>query len=274
MSTDTIQRQYDEVIAAHYDEDPQGVIRRSLDRAVAQLRKQTDCVPEGELRRVLDVGVGTGEFLAKLRALDGLVIQPFGLDLSANMVAAALRKIPDLVAEVDDAVHLDNHFPDQAFDLVCTHFITGFVPLESLAPKIHDRLAPEGYWSFVGGTRAGFPVLRGKAATRPLCWLFGGRKMVVGDLVCNPTGREEVVRTLESHGFAVRACETFEPRLRFGDLSDFLDFGYRGGWLTPFVEALGLHQTGAFTRAMLNTFLFPVEDQHSIEIVLAQKERE
>ena len=40
MNADTIQRQYDEVIAPHYDQDPQLVIGASLDSAAGQLRKQ------------------------------------------------------------------------------------------------------------------------------------------------------------------------------------------------------------------------------------------
>ena len=38
MSTQTIQRQYNEVVASHYDLDPQEVIGRSLTLALDQLR--------------------------------------------------------------------------------------------------------------------------------------------------------------------------------------------------------------------------------------------
>ncbi len=81
------------------------------------------------------------------------------------------------------------------------------------------------------------------------------------------------MRTLESHGFAVRAAETFEPQLRFRDLDEFLEFGYRGGWLTPFIETLGLHNAGAAKRFLMNLLFFPAQDRHSIEIVLARKVR-
>jgi SAM-dependent methyltransferase len=270
MKTCTIQRQYDEVIAPHYDLDPQSVTRDSLDRAADQLRRRLVGNGTGRLR-VLDVGVGTGNFLAKLKELAGPRVEPYGLDLSEKMVEAARRKVPDLVAAVDDAANLDAHFPGRSFDLVCTHFITGFLPMDVLAPKIWGRLEVGGYWSFVGGTKAGFPALQAKANAKVLRWLFGGQTVEVDSLVCNPAGRGEVVRTLEGNGFAVREEETFEPEIRFRHFQDFMDFGYRGGWLTPFVEALGLHQAKAPTRLMLNTFFFPVDDHHNIEIVLAQK---
>ncbi len=271
MKTLTIQRQYDEVIAAHYDLDPQSVTGAALDRAAQQIRRQRLFESRNQCLSVFDVGVGTGVFLEKLAALGGPAIQPFGLDLSEKMIDAARRKIPSLVAAVDDAVNLDAYFPDQSFDLICTHFITGFVPMRVLAPKIWSRLEEGGYWSFVGGTKAGFPALQAKANGKALRWLLRGRRLAIDDVVCNPAGREEVIEMLERTGFLVQECETFEPELRFRNLDEFLDFAYRGGWLTPFIEVLGLHRAGASLRLMMNTFFFPVEDHHTIEIALAQK---
>jgi SAM-dependent methyltransferase len=271
MQPQTIQRQYDEVVAPHYDEDAQSVTGPSLDRALAHLLEFGLLDDSRAALKVLDVGVGTGLFLAKLLALGGDRVEPFGLDLSPRMVEGARRKVPQLVAAIDDAANLDAHFLEQSFDLVCTHFITGYVPMGVLAPKIHARLEEGGYWSLVGGTKAGWPALQAKARSRLLCWLCGGRTFSVDDLASNPAGRDEVVRTLELNGFAVRAAETFEPALKFRNFEEFMTFAYHGGWLTPFLESLGLHKAGALTKWLLNLFFFPVEDHHSIEIVLAQK---
>jgi len=269
MKTNTIQRQYDEVIAPHYDRDPQSVTGHALARAAEQIRQHYFLDTTAEPLRALDVGIGTGLFLARLKALGA--VRPYGLDLSEQMVACARRRLPDLIAAVDDAANLDAHFRAETFDLVCTHFLTGFVPLGVLAPKVWDRLEAGGYWSLVGGTRAGFPALQAQAQGRALRWLLGGRPLPVDELVCNPADRAEVVRTLTANGFEVCACETFEPALRFADFQQFMDFAYRGGWLTPFIEELGLHRAGALTRALLNLLVFPVRDHHTIEIVLARK---
>jgi SAM-dependent methyltransferase len=268
MNTRTIQRQYDEVIAGCYDLDPQSVIGQSLDRAAEQLHKQE--LLDTQPLRVLDVGVGTGRFLARLKEIGGDRIRPFGIDLSAKMVALARIKVPDLVAAIDDAGNLEAHFQGQTFDLICTHFITGYIPMRVLAPKIWAHLAPGGYWSLVAGTKAGFPALQARARGR-LRWMLGSQPLVVDDIVCNPAGHDEVVQTLEANGFAVRHCETFAPPLRFGNLNEFMEFGYRGGWLTPFIEAVGLPRAGRATRLLMNWFFFPIEDHHSIEIALAQK---
>ncbi len=79
---------------------------------------------------------------------------------------------------------------------------------------------------------------------------------------------------LHRHGFAVRQSETFEPQLKFRDLDEFLEFAYYGGWLTPFVEGLGLHKASPVLRATMNGLIFPVSDHHSIVVALAQKTRQ
>jgi SAM-dependent methyltransferase len=271
MTTDTIQQQYDEVIASHYDLDPQSVTGDTLDRAAEQIRKQKILGDGPGGLRVYDVGMGTGMFLTRLRAMADEPIQPFGLDLSQKMIDCAYQKIPDLIGAVDTAANLDAHFPDQSFDLICTHFISGFVPLHVLAPKVFSRLEEGGYWSYLGATKGSYPNLQAKANNKLLRWMFGGQKLDINSMVLSPANQQEVFDTLERTGFVVRQCETFQPVLRFRDLDEFLDFAYYGGWLTPFIDAIGLHKAGAFTRFFLNQFFFPMDDHHSIEIHLAQK---
>src|SRR5262249_57863141 len=129
MKIETIQRQYDEVISPHYDLDPHGVIGHSLDRAAEQILVQAVPLDTDAPLRVLDGGVGTGRFLGKLKGLSRRRLRAFGLDLSEKMIDIARGRIPDLVAEVDDAANLDVHFPDHSFDLACTHYLTGFIPV-------------------------------------------------------------------------------------------------------------------------------------------------
>ena len=271
MSTLTVHHAYNEVVAPHYDLDPQGVTGDSLDRAVRQLRQQhffgTGALP----LKVLDLGMGTGLFLSKLKAFGGDQVLPFGLDLAENMIANVRRKIPDLVAAVDDAANFDSHFFAKKFNCVSTHFVTGFVPMSLLAPKIWGRLEEGGYWSFVGGTEEGFPALRAKAHSKALRWLCGAGTRTVDDVLINPADQAEVEKTLAANGFEVCEAETFEPALAFRDFDEFMEFGYHGGWFTPILESIGLHKAGLFTRWFLNQFVFPVNDHHSIAIVLARK---
>ena len=271
MTTDIIQQQYDELIAPHYDLDPQSITGTTLDRAADQIRTQGLLEDRPDPLRVYDVGMGTGMFLTRLMNIAGAAIQPFGLDLSQKMIDCAYQKIPDLRGAVDTAVNLDAHFPEYAFDLICTHFITGFVPLHVLAPKVWSRLEDGGYWSYLGATKGAYPNLQATANNRLLRWMFGGQTLDIDSAVLSPKDQADVLETLERSGFVVRQCETFQPKLKFADLDEFLEFAYYGGWLTPFIDAIGLHKAGRFMRWILNRFFFPIEDHHCVEIHLAQK---
>jgi SAM-dependent methyltransferase len=271
MSTQTIQHAYNDVVAAHYDLDPQQVTGKSLDRAVRQLQRQHFLDSGGWQLKVLDLGMGTGMFLTKLRDLGQDQVVPFGLDLAENMVANARLKMPDLTAAVDDAANVDEHFPAQMFDCISTHFITGFVPMQLLAPKIWKRLEQGGYWSFVGGTKAGFPALQTKADSKMIRWLCGAGSKTTDDLFINPANQREVEQLFQANGFEVCEAETFEPAVDFHDFDEFMEFGYQGGWFTPIIETIGMQKWGVMTRWLLNRIFFPVFDHHSIAIVLARK---
>lgn len=273
MDASVIQRQYNDVIAEHYDHDPQSVTGDSLDRALDQLQEEGLLSEVLPTLKVLDVGMGTGMFLKKLRARSGRSIEPFGIDLSEQMMAVAKAKLPDLVSAVDDAANIDDHFCDESFGLISTHFVTGFVPVEHLAPRIFTKLAPGGYWSFVGGMSRGYGELQRKSSTPLMKFLFGGRQPDLQGLKC-PDDQSEVEQELRRGGLELITAHTFEPELQFRNFDEFMEYGYRGGWLTPFIEEVGLHRAGRIQRAVLNKLIFPVVDHHNIVIALAQKPRQ
>jgi SAM-dependent methyltransferase len=270
MNTTAICRQYDELIAPHYDRDPQSITAYSLDRAVNQLEEAG--VLHGALPalRVLDLGMGTGMFLERLRARSPRPIEPCGIDISRNMLDEAVKKLPDLAGVVDDAANLDRHFTGEEFDLVSTHFLTGFVPLDHLAPRIWQKLKPGGCWSFVGGTAQAYPALQ-KVANNPLLRLmFGGQRVRFDDMIL-PASTDDALAGFERHRYEVLCSDTFTPALRFGDFDEFMDFAFHGGWLTPFLEQIGLQKAGKGMRTLLNKMVFPMQDAHNIAMAVLQK---
>ena len=273
MHKEVIQRQYDEVIAKHYDVDPQDVIQRTIAASLRQL-DDLDLLKAGlPPLRVLDLGVGTGLFLERLIQSTDRDVVPSGLDISKQMVEIARERIPEIATAVDDAANFETHFAGQAFGMICTHFVTGFVPMQTLAPKIWDHLEPGGYWSFVGGTSRGYPALQRIAKSRVLQALFNRRGVSAEGNLLTPEDEQEVKRRFEDGGFESEITETFEPELKFEHFDGFMEFAYHGGWLTPFVEELGLQRAGWLTRQFLNTLVFPVSDHHSIVIAVARKPR-
>ncbi len=173
MSTTTIHRAYNDVVASHYDRDPQGVIGRSLDLGIKQLQNSELFGPTKSSPQVLDVGMGTGLFLGKLKALSEGRVVPSGIDLAENMVENAQRRLPDLEAVVGDATRLSTYFPGQQFDCICTHFVTGYVPIRVLAPR-----SPPGSRSGVTGRssaapEAAYPAAAGEGDSKFMRWLSG-----------------------------------------------------------------------------------------------------
>ncbi|MCA9034768.1 MAG: class I SAM-dependent methyltransferase [Planctomycetaceae bacterium] len=270
MEVATIQRQYDDVIASQYDLDPQSITSNSLDIAISHM------IAEGLLSnilpamRILDVGMGTGMFLEKLRHCSSRPIEPYGIDISARMVEIAQRKLPDLIAAVDDGANIDRHFCDGTFHLASTHFVTGFVPISHLAPRIFRKLEDGGYWSFVGGTSLGYAELQRRANHPVIRMLFGGRSPDLQGMIC-PDGEESVKSVIQEAGFDIVDSQTHQPELKFSGFDEFMEYAYHGGWLTPFIEQIGLQNAKRWQQTVLNKLVFPVVDHHNIVLVLARK---
>ncbi len=266
-----IERQYDEIIAQHYDRDPQSITSNALDLALSHIAKYSGLLeaPKTTLD-VLDLGMGTGMFLKKLCGASAASLNLFGVDLSSRMIDSARKKLPGLVAHSGDAAAFDTYFENQKFDLISTHFITGFVPLDHLLPRIWDCLRPGGYWSYIGGTSQGYKALQRKAGHPLLQLLFKGKRLTLDGLLC-PSCLEDVTGPLHRHGFEIRVSEVSEPSLSFANFNEFMEFAYTGGWLTPFVEAIGLQNASRPLRGVLNRFVFPLDDHHHIAMVLARK---
>jgi SAM-dependent methyltransferase len=270
MQAAEIQKQYDHVIASQYDRDPQNTTGMTLDRAIDHLRAEGVLESLLPPMRVLDVGMGTGMFLQKLRNISPRQMEPAGLDISSQMAAIAKQKLPDLNVAIDDGANLHRHFDGEQFDLIATHFVTGFVEIHKLADNILQKLVPGGYWSFVGGTTRGYPELQRRSQHPLLRFLYGGHGPSLEGMIC-PQDQEQIASVLRQAGFLITQIETFRPELKFPDFDAFIEYGYHGGWLTPFIEEIGLHRARKWQRALLNRIVFPVTDHHSIVLAVARR---
>ena len=270
MQTETIRRQYDDVISVHYDSDPQSITSYCQDYALTQLHDEEILTP-GTILNVLDLGMGTGMFFEKLCQQAERELSLFGVDLSENMVSQAQKKHPELRAAVDDAANFDKHFPEVDFDLICTHFISGFVPISHLAPRVFARLAPGGYWCFLGAVRSAYPELQQKANSIVVKMMFGSRQLDLNSMVQTPRDREDVVQQFEDQGFQICRAECVNCPLKFPNYKSFMDYAYYGGWLTPYIEGLGLQCAGKMSQFLLNRLVFPMNDEHHVVATVARK---
>lgn len=123
---------------------------------------------------VLDVGTGPGVLLAEI-ARDRPDLRVTGIDLSADMVAAAERNISEfggrVTARVGDVTDLP--FADGTFDLIVTSFsLHHWDDVAAAVPELARVLRPGGRLYVYDFKRAPFEVLEAAARERGT---FAGR---------------------------------------------------------------------------------------------------
>ncbi|HVZ10245.1 trans-aconitate 2-methyltransferase [Rhodopila sp.] len=98
-------------------------------------------VPNTDVRRAIDLGCGPGNSTEVLAArYPGAAIT--GLDNSADMIAAARKRMPDMRF---DLVDLQSWAPAETYDVILSNAVLQWVPdHEALMPALLDRLAPGG----------------------------------------------------------------------------------------------------------------------------------
>lgn len=138
------------------------IVRRTYDRAAAtydlwartfETRVKARCVAlavDASPRRVLDVGVGTGDLSAALvRAMPTLELH--GIDLSPAMLEKARRKLPTHAARLVEGDARDMPYPNATFDLVvCTYVLELLDDYAPLLDEIARVATPTATLIFAG----------------------------------------------------------------------------------------------------------------------------
>jgi ubiquinone/menaquinone biosynthesis C-methylase UbiE len=148
-----------------YDLVARKLLRRVYRRLAADI---AEAAPQSGA--VLDVGTGPGVLLAEIarRRPD---LQLTGIDLSADMVAAANRNLSHLgasaTARVADVIDLP--FPDQSFDLIVSSFsLHHWDNPEAAVPELARVLRPGGRLCVYDFQHAPFDALAAAARTTSL----------------------------------------------------------------------------------------------------------
>ena len=217
-TTTTVHRAYNDVVASHYDLDPQGVIGRSLDRRSGTCRMQT-CLGRASRRLPFSISAwGRGYFWVSSWTWPAIRSSRSG-SISPRTWWRTPQKDPgpdrrggrcDRSSTTTSRGSNSTAFARISSRATCRCSV--------LAPKIASRLKPGGYWSLVGGTKAAYPALQAKGDSQVLRWLSGIGSRKMDDTVLNPANLEEVADTMNAHGFEVAAGETFKPGSRIQGL--------------------------------------------------------
>lgn len=154
--------------------------------------------------RVLDLGCGTGDHVARLRA-DG--VDAIGVDASTDMLARATERFPELPVHPGDARDL----PYVAeFDAVLSNATLHWVPdAEAAARSVHRALRKGGRFAAEFGGAGNIATIAGAVATLRAEW----RLPPAQELWYFPT-IGEYATLLERVGFAVDQAELFDRPTR------------------------------------------------------------
>jgi trans-aconitate 2-methyltransferase len=115
--------------------------RKFEDERTRPVRDLLSAVPDGDIREAVDLGCGPGNSTEALAARFPQA-HVCGLDNSADMVAAATKRLPQFSFEQADIAKWDGAGP---YDLILANAVLQWVPHhEVLFPRLVSKLAPNG----------------------------------------------------------------------------------------------------------------------------------
>jgi len=209
-----------DAVAATYDHDHYGLIAAGRNQSATQLH---DLPFRG--RTALDIGCGTGTFLAELHEAypDCLL---WGIDPSTAMLEVAASKVPAtlLPGTIDDVV------PAEKFDLISFHFVLAYESIEKLLDYCAEHLEPSGVVAIATTTMDNIP------ASAAACDFVD--QSVLDEHFRIPASRDELRARIEAHGaFRVVDYRSHIRELEFTDTDAIREFVFESNWFRGFADA-------------------------------------
>lgn len=262
-------------IANHYNKaDYFGAISLSHKSAIKQI---VDNISNNNLE-ILDLGVGDGAFLAKLKKLtpNGTFT---GIDLSKEMLKHAKNSL-DFTAIEGSAANASQYLPRNSQDLIMAHFINAYIPTDILFQEAQILAKDNGYFSVISTTYESFPLSQKYLAD------FIAKGTIYGNIVGHyykevvkkttvTSGKNDLFKFFAKHNFSIVAHDRIKIDLTFNNIDDLVTFGIEGAW---FLNALSVSTIlpknfvlQRIKRLFEKIFVFPFHDTHIIDVVLAKK---
>ena len=227
--------------------------------------------------KVLDVGVGNGAFLQKLK--ECMPQADFlGIDISKEMLQRAHEAL-DLTTIETSATQASRFVPHHSQDLVLAHFINAYIPIHTLFHEARLLTRANGYFSLITSTYESFPIAQQALAN------FISQESVLSrivghyykGIVKNTTvagSENELLHAFDEHKFRIISHRRLHIPITLNTIDDLALFGIEGTW---FLNSLSVRMLPKnfliqrLTRLFSKIFNFPYQDTHIIDVVLAQK---
>jgi SAM-dependent methyltransferase len=264
-------------VAAGYNSDT-GIIGRKNAVVCQQLNQRWAQSQKQEPLQVVDLGVGDGALLARLRDL-GHPMTLTGLDISPAMLALASQRLP-LHTVLAPAEQAAAHLPAAHFDLVLVHFILAYVPLETVLRQAHQILKPGGTLSLVTSTHAGTQALKAENAhgfyrSRWPWYRAMGRAVDQAVAASHvPLDAPSLEQSVTAAGLEIERRTTLEDPVHFDDAAHAFQFMITEGWGVNILGQLGrmpMPLARTCVRLGLQRYRYPLRWVHTTEIVDIRK---
>jgi trans-aconitate 2-methyltransferase len=198
-------------------------------------------VPNRIVVRAADIGCGPGNSteLLRQRFPDAAIT---GVDSSADMIAAARKRLPDLRFEIDDIAVWQGVSP---FDLILANAVLQWVPDHAaLLPKLLDQLAPGGCLAVQIPDNFDEPaqrLMREVGAKGPWAEKLTGASQASN----NRHGADWYYSALRGYGATVNIWRTTYYHPLAGGAEAIVEW-FKGTGLHPFLEPLDATDQAAF----------------------------
>lgn len=182
---------------------------------------------------ILDLGCGDGSTLLKLQA-DFPRAKFTGVDISKKMLAEASKKMT-LTAIQSDINHIDDILPKQKFDLIFSHFVLGYVDIDTLLSKANYLLDSKRYISIATSDEESFCGIKNIvkdscSKIRPLKY-FIDHKIKQGIKKSKNQIEWANIESISSqHKFELISLEKIKVECKFMNSSELFDYIFCGSW--------------------------------------------
>lgn len=265
-------------IANHYNKaDCFGGISASHKCAINQIKKNIQNYQNNF--KILDLGVGDGAFLAKLKKIMPKEAQYTGIDLSREMLKQAQNSIKFTAIEAS-AAEATKYLPTHSQDLVLAHFINAYIPTDVLFHEAKMLTRANGYFSIITTTYEAFPVAQKYLAD------FIAKGSILSNIVGHyykevvkktpvAASQEDLIKSIEKHNFQIVEHERIKIDLTFNNIDELILFGIEGAWFLNILSVPTMLPKSfllqRIKRLLSKIFTFPYHDTHIIDVTLARK---
>lgn len=271
----SLKAMYDSIASNYAPANQFGSISRSHDIAIEQIKKAH--VGEKKHFKILDLGVGDGEFLKKLHSfLPNAELT--GIDISSQMLKVAKLSMPMTTIECSAAM-ANKFLPAHSQDLILAHFINAYIPIHALFQQAQILSKATGYFSMITTTYDSFPV-----AQQYLADFIAQETLmssVVGhyykSIVKNTTvaaNETELLNTFSAYELNIVDHQRIHIPIEIQNIDELTQFGIDGTWFLNTLTIKMLPKNFLVSRLkkfFSHIFTFPYRDTHIIDVILAKK---